>query len=36
MGFLKALKKQPTAARLFFYFFFWGVHIALLAYGWWV
>jgi hypothetical protein len=35
MGFLKALKKQPTAARLFFYFF-WGVHIALLAYGWWV
>ena len=36
MGLPEVLKKQFTASKLSFHVFFWGLHIALLAYGWWV
>lgn len=36
MGYGQLVAKQFTAPKLFFYTLFWGIHIFLFAYGWYV
>ena len=36
MSVMELIKKQFTASKLIFHFLFWGLHIGLFAFGWYV